>query len=510
MKFNNTLIKAGLVCIYVTLTFGTIAQSLENINENIRALNKKVRPVLYPLPEITGERMYVRDDISGKIIGEYLGNIDGVPMYIYPLSEDLAITNNTKPLNEGGELGYNLEGSNMTFILNDVGSPRIDHILFKGTNGESRISSNNKPINFHPTHMASIMCANDTLGSTYKGMASKAKIELIESYGQEQYAESLVSNHSVIRGGGTYHYFYDANTFNHPYHTEVAASGNSGPLAYTLKNNSKNEITVGNIKDIVAYVSPKDVKIVGTSSAGPTIDGRIKPDLVANGNGVLGASHTSPSAVANGAGTSQSCAGTSGSIMLVQEYYNNQYDTYMKSATLKALSVHTARESGSSPGPDYYFGYGVLNTLEMVKVIEADSLQTQIHELDLTNNEVYTMEIFPNYDEPLIVTLAWTDPSTGQIIAPYNGNAIDTSLRALVNDLDVKIIADDKIYLPYTLDRMNPCEPAISGDNIFDNLEMIEIPRPINIDSGYSLQISHKGNLLNDHQYFSLVISGTS
>ncbi len=510
MKFNNALIKAGLVCLYVSFNCVIFAQSYEKTNENIRKLNRKVMPVLSPLPEITGESSYITDDISGEIIGEYLGDIDGYPMRIYPLSEDLGISNNTKPLNEGEELGYNLEGSNMTFILNDVGTPRGDHLLFKAVNGESRISPSNKSIKFHATHMASIMCANDSLGSTYKGMASKAKIELIENYGQEQYAESLVSNHSVIRAGGTYHYFFDGNTFNHPYHTEVTASGNDGPFAYTLKNNSKNEITVGNVEDIVAYNSPKDVKIVNTSSAGPTIDGRIKPDLVANGKSVLAAAHSSPSAVANGAGTSQACAGTSGSLILVQEYYHNQYDTYMKSATLKALSVHTARESGSSPGPDYYFGYGVLNTLEMVKVIEADSLQTQIHELDLANDEVYTMDIFPNYNEPLIVTLAWTDPSSGQIIAPFSGNAIDTSLRALVNDLDIKIIVEDKTYLPYTLDRMNPCEPAINSDNAFDNLEMIEIPRPINSDLGYTIEISHKGNLVNDHQYFSLVLSGTA
>jgi len=352
MKINNLLIKMGLVCFYVSFSYSFKAQSFENTKQKIRTLNRSVKHLKSKNVDIINNTKYIKDEASGEIVSKYLGQIDGTPMYLYPLSEDLAISNNTKPLNEGESLGYNLEGEGMTLILNDVGSPKTDHILFQDESGESRIGVNSEPIKFHPTHMASIICGNDDLGSTYKGMASKAKIELIENYGQEQYAESLVSNHSVIRTGGTYHYFFDGNTFNHPYHTEVTSSGNSGPFAYTLKNCSKNEITIGNIYDLVESDSPKDIVKVGTSSAGPTIDGRIKPDLVANGVSVLAASHASTSAVANGAGTSQSCAGVSGSLMLVQEFYHDQYDTYMKSATLKALAVHTARESGSNPGPD--------------------------------------------------------------------------------------------------------------------------------------------------------------
>jgi len=106
--------------------------------------------------------------------------------------------------------------------------------------------------------------------------------------------------------------------------------------------------------------------------------------------------------------------------------------------------------------------------------------------------------------------LAWTDPSGWQVIAPFDGNTIDTSLRALVNDLDIKIVSEGKVYKPYTLDRMNPCNPATYGNNTFDNLEMIEIPRPPNSDLPYTIEISHKGNLVNNHQFFSLIVTGTS
>jgi hypothetical protein len=37
-------------------------------------------------------------------------------------------------------------------------------------------------------------------------------------------------------------------------------------------------------------------------------------------------------------------------------------DGFMRAATLKALAIHTADEAGSADGPDYEFGWGLLNT----------------------------------------------------------------------------------------------------------------------------------------------------
>ena len=514
MKLNNAIIRTVLLCICLTSPILIFSQSFDLKKEKIRNLNKASRLNATP-PNINfkcdeTEAKYLMENDSSEATGKYLGQIDGTPMYIYPLSDVAAITTNTLSLNNG-ELGYDLQGEGLTLILNDIGSPRSDHVLFQSSDSSSSIENNNQPIYFHPTHMASIICGNDSMGAAFKGMAPKAKIELSVNYGRDQYSESLVSNHSVIRSGETYNYNYDAITYNNPYHTEVTASGNTGNRAYTLMNNTKNEITVGNIDDLLDYNSPKDVIISHTSGAGPTLDGRIKPDIVANGIGVLGAANYSTTSVANGAGTSQACANASGSLLLVQEYYDQQYETYMRSSTLKALSIHTAREAGSYPGPDYFFGYGVLNTLEMVQLIENDTLQNNIRELEITDGESVSIDIYPNYTEPLIVTMAWTDPGGGQIIFPVNGGGgIDTSLRALVNDLDIKILSEGMEHLPYTLNRMNPCNQNVRANNSFDNLEQIEIPRPVNSDHPYTIEISHKGTLKNTTQNFSLIISGTS
>ena len=42
-----------------------------------------------------------------------------------------------------------------------------------------------------------------------------------------------------------------------------------------------------------------------------------------------------------------------GSLALLQQHWNTLTGSYMKSATLKALVIHTADEAGTYTGPDY-------------------------------------------------------------------------------------------------------------------------------------------------------------
>ena len=59
-----------------------------------------------------------------------------------------------------------------------------------------------------------------------------------------------------------------------------------------------------------------------------------------------------------------SAPGVSGSLLLLQELSYKLTNKPIRSATLKALAVHTANEAGTNPGPDYKFGWGLLNTSE--------------------------------------------------------------------------------------------------------------------------------------------------
>ena len=95
------------------------------------------------------------------------------------------------------------------------------------------------------------------------------------------------------------------------------------------------------------------------SSTGPTDDGRIKPDLVANGvnltsTDIGGYDYLTIS------GTSMSSPNACGSATLLVDQYKRLFGGAMRASTLKALLIQTADDIGN-PGPDYFFGWGLIN-----------------------------------------------------------------------------------------------------------------------------------------------------
>ena len=78
----------------------------------------------------------------------------------------------------------------------------------------------------------------------------------------------------------------------------------------------------------------------------------------------------------------------------------------------------------------------------------------------------------------------------------------------LVNDLDMVFyeLCDGTLKYPYTLDYNNPANAPVKQINNVDNIEMIE---ESNLGVGwYGVRITHKGNLQDSKQVFSLLMSG--
>ncbi len=105
------------------------------------------------------------------------------------------------------------------------------------------------------------------------------------------------------------------------------------------------------------------------SGWGPTDDGRIKPDVVADGVGLYSSSNTADNAYATKSGTSMAAPSTSGSVGLLLEHWQNVLGGVPRSATMKALLINEADEVGANNGPDYSFGWGQINVADAAQLI---------------------------------------------------------------------------------------------------------------------------------------------
>ncbi len=277
------------------------------------------------------------------------------------------------------------------------------------------------------------------------------------------------------------------------------------------KGIAKNILTIGAVKDVANYTGPSDVVMTSFSSWGPADDGRIKPDIVANGDGLYSCSDKGDDQYTTMSGTSMSSPNTSGTLALLQNYYQKGHSSQpMRAATLKALVIHTADEAGNNDGPDYEFGWGLLNAEKAAQVIDKDITENNtIDELILNNGATYTREVSVDGSEPLVVTIVWTD-LPGTPVA----DALDPAEVMLVNDLDLKITHNGTTYYPWKLDRDNPSAAATNNSaNHIDNVEKVEIKNPT--AGTYTIEVSHSGSLAKslaktdaNDQAFSLIVSG--
>ena len=283
---------------------------------------------------------------------------------------------------------------------------------------------------------------------------------------------------------------------------------------------AKNILTVGAVSGIASgYSRKEDVVMSSFSSWGPTDDGRIKPDIVADGVKVLSSTDASTTSYATFSGTSMASPNAAGSLFLLQEYYSKlKSGNFMRSATLKGLAIHTADEAGTFPGPDYQFGWGLLNVEKAAAVITAavpaNNGATSLHQLYeniLNNGQTFTLNVIPSGKAPvsLSATICWTDVK-GNVDTI---NLLNNRSKKLVNDLDIRITTGSgpslRTFSPWTLDVANPSNAAVPGDNITDNVEKINVTDTIIPGQTYTIKVTHKGTLVKGSQAYSLLVSGT-
>ena len=198
-----------------------------------------------------------------------------------------------------------------------------------------------------------------------------------------------VTTFNTVDGGATYTF----DTYSSP--VPPQDGGADGFDCLPSGAVSKNAFIIGSCNNISGgYSVPADVVTPSFSNYGPTDDGRIKPDFVAPGPG----------------GTSYASPNVAGSILLLQEIYNNTLGGFMKSATVKALLAQTAYEAGTAIGPDYKHGWGLINPVGAAELIVDQTGTSQIHEASLVDGQSSFYLVYADGTTPITATLCWTDP----------------------------------------------------------------------------------------------------
>ncbi|MFO8027024.1 MAG: S8 family serine peptidase, partial [Opitutales bacterium] len=275
----------------------------------------------------------------------------------------------------------------------------------------------------------------------------------------------------------------------------------------------KNIVTVAAVEDAVTdgFRDIAMASLTNFSSTGPADDGRIKPDLVANG-AELYSTLDGTADYDFKTGTSMASPNACGSAALLMQLYDRLFGGAMRASTLKGLMLHTADDLGN-PGPDYQFGWGLVNIRRAADLlIYHDSFPDRMR---LTEDELSSTDPIKSYSfewdgvSPLRATLSWTDPA-GEAVA---NDVHDSRVPTLVNDLNLKLIAPDgSEYFPYVMPFVGTWTtesmalPATTGVNHTDNVEQIRLEGAAQSGT-WRAEVSYLGNLTDGQQHYSLLIS---
>jgi hypothetical protein len=503
----------------------------------------------------------LRTELADGTVIQLIDVINDKPVYFITDNLGAAITTRVNQLWEGGSTGLALTGEGYDKLGEwDGGAVRRTHQEFTDQ-GSSRVvqADNATSQSAHATHVAGTLVGAGVVAGA-KGMSFAGQLKAYDwnndnsemaaaaangleisnhSYGQirgwrqgtsgwDWYGTSSVSPVEDYLFGfyGSRSRDWDIIAYNAPNYLITKSAGNDrgeGPSNAGQDGNpekdggndgydcigdggtAKNILTVGAVREVLNYTGPSSVIMSSFSGWGPADDGRIKPDVVAKGVDLYSPVSTNNTSYSTYSGTSMSSPNTAGTMALLQLHYQNTHNgDPMRASTLKALVIHTADEAGTTSGPDYKFGWGLVNAERAANLISDDNLmQNVIDELTLNDGNAYQREVVVGGEQPLVATICWTDPAGNIPSATLNPRT-----PVLVNDLDIRIVdSNGTSFYPYSLNPENPDLAATTtGKNYVDNVEKIVINNP---EPGtYTVIIDHDGPLTNGLQVFSLILSG--
>jgi len=336
-------------------------------------------------------------------------------------------------------------GDNVTIAFLDTGLDQLPG-LAKDLRGKDKVwgtydAINNAVFNYdreqngHGTHVASLATNSDfDIDGQIYGIAPNAALVGIKAFdgeGKSTYAD-------VIRGiewalqvkdqinlrvlnmsfSGPVQSYYWEDPLNQAVMKAweqgivvVASAGNSGPtpMSIGVPGNIPYIITVGAMTDNYTPSDRSDDKLASFSAAGPTIEGFVKPEIVAPGGHVSGLMAFDTAIVSEHpeyhdggryfemSGTSQAAAVVSGTVALMLSQNPN-----LTPDQIKCLLITSARPAVNSAGELAYSvfqqGAGIVNAADALQNNTQCSASSMDITKDLANEQHYFGPAFLNED----------------------------------------------------------------------------------------------------------------
>ncbi|MDP2174306.1 MAG: S8 family serine peptidase [Bacteroidota bacterium] len=335
-------------------------------------------------------------------------------------------------------------------------------------------------ISQHATHVGGTMSGRGNLSPLYRGMAPNAMVFSWDFMGDiplEMDTNKLKLNYRLTQN--SYGYWtsncidfanYDAisnemdilsNKYEDLLHVYAAGnsrtmnciSGGYGTILSGFQS-AKNTISV-------AAVDRFDNE-ANFSSAGPTKDGRMKPEISAVGVNVISTGHSN--VYYNSSGTSMATPGATGVFALMYEKFFKINGFYPTNYLAKNILANSADDVGNA-GPDFKHGFGRINGRIACQLIDSNFWKLD----SLSNNQYYWDSIIiPSGLNQLKVMLTWNDPEVSPNTNP-----------TLVNDLDLTIIdPNGNTILPWVCNPSIPNNLATRKRDSLNNIEQVSILNP--------------------------------
>ncbi len=376
--------------------------------------------------------------------------------------------------------GRHYTGAGVGVMVRDDGvvGPHID---FQGRIDNSATST------VGPTHgdgVGGIMAGAGNLDPTKRGMAAGSDVYVVEFTNSflDSPTTDLINNGSVQITNSSYGSAcnggyttaarnVDEQTNTTPSLLHVFSSGNSGTsnCGYGAGAGWGN-ITGGHKqgKNVMTTANTFfNGQLANSSSRGPAHDGRIKPDISAHGQNQESTGENN--SYQTFGGTSAAAPGIAGvSAQLYEAYAGLNGGAFPESALIKATLLNTANDYGNV-GPDFRFGWGMVNGLRAAMLIEDGRYLDATVAQGANNNHSITV---PANTTQVRFMVYWSDAAAAPGASP-----------ALVNDLDL-VVTDpgSTTHQPWVLNTTANSAllntPAGTGIDRLNNVEQVLIDNP--------------------------------